>query len=45
MCSVHGALFEPGTGYCVAGPCAGRMLDKLQVVVEEEEIVVYREIE
>jgi nitrite reductase/ring-hydroxylating ferredoxin subunit len=23
QCATHGALFEPGTGRCVAGPCAG----------------------
>ena len=26
LCSSHGALFEKSTGYCVAGPCAGRWL-------------------
>jgi nitrite reductase/ring-hydroxylating ferredoxin subunit len=26
LCSSHGALFEKATGYCVAGPCAGREL-------------------
>jgi naringenin degradation protein FdeD len=26
LCSSHGALFEKSTGYCVAGPCAGRSL-------------------
>ena len=26
LCSSHGALFEKSTGYCVAGPCAGRHL-------------------
>jgi nitrite reductase/ring-hydroxylating ferredoxin subunit len=26
LCSSHGALFEKSTGYCVAGPCAGRAL-------------------
>ena len=26
LCSSHGALFEKTTGYCVAGPCAGRSL-------------------
>jgi len=26
LCSSHGALFEKATGYCVAGPCAGRSL-------------------
>ena len=26
LCSSHGALFEKLTGYCVAGPCAGKSL-------------------
>src|SRR5205823_6802876 len=26
VCSTHGAMFEPGTGYCVAGPCRGASL-------------------
>jgi nitrite reductase/ring-hydroxylating ferredoxin subunit len=26
VCASHGALFEKTTGYCVAGPCAGRSL-------------------
>jgi nitrite reductase/ring-hydroxylating ferredoxin subunit len=26
LCSSHGALFEKASGYCVAGPCAGRAL-------------------
>jgi nitrite reductase/ring-hydroxylating ferredoxin subunit len=25
-CSTHGALFRPGDGLCVAGPCAGASL-------------------
>jgi len=31
VCSTHGAMFEPGTGYCVAGPCRGASLERLQV--------------
>ena len=23
-CATHGALYEPGTGRCAGGPCAGR---------------------
>ena len=33
LCSSHGALFEKSTGYCVAGPCAGRSLRSLPVEV------------
>lgn len=31
VCSTHGALFEPGTGNCVAGPCCGASLEPVQV--------------
>lgn len=31
ICATHGALYEPGTGYCVMGPCRGRRLVSLQV--------------
>jgi nitrite reductase/ring-hydroxylating ferredoxin subunit len=33
LCTAHGALFEKATGYCVAGPCAGRSLTGLPVRV------------
>ncbi len=26
VCATHGALFEPDTGLCVAGPCRGQRL-------------------
>ena len=29
ICSTHGALFEPGRGFCVAGPCRGASLEPL----------------
>jgi nitrite reductase/ring-hydroxylating ferredoxin subunit len=31
VCSTHGAIFEPATGFCVAGPCRGASLESLQV--------------
>ena len=31
VCSTHGAIFEPRTGYCVAGPCRGASLEPLEV--------------
>jgi nitrite reductase/ring-hydroxylating ferredoxin subunit len=33
LCSSHGALFEKSTGYCVAGPCAGRSLTPVALQV------------
>ncbi len=31
VCSTHGALFEPLTGFCVAGPCRGASLEPLEI--------------
>ncbi|HYB33707.1 MAG TPA: Rieske 2Fe-2S domain-containing protein [Steroidobacteraceae bacterium] len=33
LCCAHGALFEKRTGYCVAGPCAGRSLTPVAIEV------------
>jgi nitrite reductase/ring-hydroxylating ferredoxin subunit len=40
VCSTHGAMFEPSTGRCVDGPCAGDALTPLAVSVEHDQIVV-----
>lgn len=29
VCATHGALYEPDTGVCIGGPCAGRRLRAL----------------
>jgi len=34
LCSSHGAVFEKQTGYCVAGPCAGKTLKPVPLTVE-----------
>jgi nitrite reductase/ring-hydroxylating ferredoxin subunit len=31
LCSVHGAAYEPSTGQCIAGPCAGARLKAIAV--------------
>lgn len=41
MCATHGAVFEIGTGYCVAGPCMGDALSSLSTTVENGRVVVY----
>jgi len=30
VCATHGALFEPASGLCVAGPCRGASLARLR---------------
>jgi nitrite reductase/ring-hydroxylating ferredoxin subunit len=32
LCSVHGAVYEPTTGQCIAGPCSGARLMAVDVV-------------
>ena len=31
MCATHGALYDPGSGLCVAGPCHGARLAPVKV--------------
>ena len=38
VCSTHGALFEPGSGKCVAGPCRGASLEPLAIREEGGEV-------
>ena len=40
MCATHGALFEPGTGFCVAGPCRGASLEPLAVGERDGRVVL-----
>lgn len=41
MCSAHGALFDPETGLCVAGPCLGASLRRISVKVVNGRIVLH----
>jgi len=40
ICSTHGALFEPGNGYCVAGPCRGASLEPLGVAERDGQVIL-----
>lgn len=35
QCATHGALYEPATGACVAGPPVGRSLTAVPIVVRD----------
>lgn len=39
-CRTHGSLYEPDTGKCAGGPCAGGGLFPLQVQVVGDRLVV-----
>ena len=38
MCANHGAVFEPKTGDCIWGPCAGLSLQSVSLEIEGEKI-------
>ncbi len=40
QCASHGALFAPDTGVCVAGPCPGRRLRTLEIMLQGDDIVL-----
>lgn len=40
VCSTHGALFEPATGYCVAGPCRGASLARLPMRERDGQVIL-----
>jgi nitrite reductase/ring-hydroxylating ferredoxin subunit len=41
LCRNHGALFEPHSGYCDNGPCAGASLEPLRLRFEGDVVVVH----
>ena len=43
ICRNHGAVYKPATGLCVAGPCAGLSLEKLQVEQKDGKIYIQPE--
>ncbi len=40
VCATHGALFQPATGFCVAGPCKGASLEGLRTREEEGRVLL-----
>jgi nitrite reductase/ring-hydroxylating ferredoxin subunit len=38
VCQTHGALYEPITGLCVRGPCAGASLKPLPIELRNDSI-------
>jgi nitrite reductase/ring-hydroxylating ferredoxin subunit len=45
QCSLHGALFEPGSGRCVAGPCKGSRLVGLKTRTDPDGRLVVENVE
>jgi nitrite reductase/ring-hydroxylating ferredoxin subunit len=41
VCTMHGAVYEPTTGRCIAGPCRGEWLAPIPVVEEDGRVYWY----
>jgi nitrite reductase/ring-hydroxylating ferredoxin subunit len=41
VCSTHGALFEPATGFCIAGPCRGASLERLRLSEVQGQVILH----
>ena len=44
LCHSHGALFEMTTGLCVAGPCAGRSLQRVPCEIAGGYVLLARDV-
>jgi len=42
ICSTHGALYEPLSGRCTAGPCVGDRLAALPLALDGDDTLVVR---
>jgi nitrite reductase/ring-hydroxylating ferredoxin subunit len=40
LCNQHGALYRPGDGYCILGPCAGERLAAVPIAEDGDELVL-----
>lgn len=40
VCATHGALFVPGNGFCVAGPCRGASLEPLDIRERDGQVIL-----
>lgn len=40
LCGKHGSQFDIPTGVCNDGPCKGEALERVEVVIDEEEVCI-----
>jgi nitrite reductase/ring-hydroxylating ferredoxin subunit len=40
ICSTHGALFQPESGLCIAGPCCDARLEPIRVEEHDGEVII-----
>jgi nitrite reductase/ring-hydroxylating ferredoxin subunit len=42
LCGTHGAIFRPEDGVCVGGPCAGKRLEPVSIVIDGGVVMLER---
>ena len=40
ICSTHGALFDPASGLCIAGPCRDSSLERVRVEEHDGQVTI-----
>ena len=40
VCATHGAIYEPDSGLCIAGPCKGAYLKKIAYTENDNNIII-----
>ena len=41
VCSTHGAIFDPASGLCIAGPCRGACLEPIAVHEHQGQVLTH----
>jgi nitrite reductase/ring-hydroxylating ferredoxin subunit len=41
ICATHGALFRPGDGHCISGPCQGDRLTRIEARIKDDRVEVW----
>lgn len=45
LCATHGAVYEPETGKCLFGPPCGKMLARVPLTIQGEQVVAHQPLE
>ncbi|MGH7966203.1 MAG: Rieske (2Fe-2S) protein [Candidatus Binatia bacterium] len=45
LCATHGAAYEPETGECIFGPPCGKMLVRVPLTTEEDQVIAHQPVE
>jgi len=45
LCATHGAVYEPETGECIFGPPCGKVLIRVPLTTDRDQIIAHRPVE